>query len=135
MGGKLFLVIPAFVALGLAASVGCDGSKDFTATGVDFSTCEGEILNNQKVICTDLTTGVQDLCGFDLTVEPCCCVAQIATCTTDTAWLQMVLDCRTNSGSCTEYMACLEVVGTSPSGCTDPTTWECIVSATDAGAQ
>lgn len=134
MGGKLSLVTAVLGALMFAVAFGCDDSKDYANAG-NYSACEGEILNNQKVICDDLKAGVEGLCGFDLTVEPCTCVAAITGCTTDTDWLQSILDCRSASATCVAYMTCLEGVGTSPSGCTDPTTWECIVPSTDAGGQ
>jgi len=138
MGGKLSLLIALSGALALAAASGCDDPKKFDRGG-DYSGCaEGTIVDfsdNQKIICDDLKDGVEQLCGFDLTVEPCACAAALAACTADTAWLQAILDCRTASATCIDYTACLETVGVSPSGCTDPTTWECIVSATDAGGQ
>jgi hypothetical protein len=137
MGVKLSLVTAALGALIFTVAFGCD-SKKF-ASADNYAACaEGVIVDfsdNQKVVCDDLKAGVEDLCGFDLTVEPCTCAAQLTACTGDTAWLQTILDCRSGSSTCVAYMTCLEGVGASPSGCTDPTTWECIVPSTDAGDQ
>jgi len=148
MGGKLSLVIS--VAGALVAFAVASGCKDTSSNpfvpdsgqsdaGTDYTVCEEGIIvdfsENQKVICDDLIVGVEELCGFGLTVDPCPCAAALTACVSDTAWLQLILDCRTSSVTCPEYMACLDGVGVSPSGCTDPTTWECIVSSADTDSQ
>ena len=142
MSDRLDLVGAAACALVLVASFGCnqENSKAFTpSTGGDYTVCPAgtivDFSDNQKVICDDLIGGVEEICGFDLTVDPCPCAAALAACTADTAWLQLILDCRTNSVDCAAYITCLQGVGTSPSGCTDPTTWECIVSTADTDSQ
>jgi len=147
MGGKLSLVIAAAGALALAAASGCKdtSSNPFVPdsgqgdAGTDYAACEeGTIVDyseNQKVICDDLIVGVEELCGMGLTVDPCPCATALTACVADTDWLQWIMDCRTSSGTCLEYIACLEGVGVSPSGCTDPTTWECIVTSSDTDSQ
>jgi len=137
MSGKLILIALALGALGLAMA-GCDDEKGYSTTG-DYSACpEGTIVDysdNQKTVCNDLKKGVEELCGFDLTVDVCVCAAQVGTCIEDTAWLQVILDCRSGAATCVDYMTCLEAAGESPTGCADPTTWECIVSTSDTDGQ
>ena len=125
-------------ALALAVVAGCDDSKKF-GQGGDYSLCpEGTIVDysdNQKVVCNDLVKGVEQLCGFDLTVDVCACAVELTDCTADGPWLRQILDCRGSSGDCVEYMVCLEAVGVSPSGCTDPTTWPFLESTTDTDGE
>lgn len=120
-------VIVAALAL-FAAGSGCDDEGNFTE-GADYSQCEGEIINNQEVVCNSLKTGVEDLCGFSLTIDPCVCAGEVQPCTTDTAWLEQIMDCSGAASDCGSYTICLEGVGESPSGCSNPTEWECIVTA------
>lgn len=137
MGGKLTLFAAMLGTLGLAAA-GCDDPKDYSTAG-DYSACpEGTIVDfsdNQKTVCDDLKKGVEELCGFELTVDVCACAAQLTACIDDTAWLQLILDCGSAAGTCVDYMTCLEAAGESSAGCTNPTTWECIVSTADTDAQ
>ena len=142
MGGKLSLFIAAAGVLALVTAPGCgdSSSNDFYPdAGSPYGACEEGVMldysENQSLICDDLILGVEDLCGFDRTVDPCVCASAIGPCIADTDWLQLILGCRTSTTTCLEYIACLEGVGTSPTGCTDPTTWECIISSTDTDSQ
>ncbi len=122
-----------FASLGivLAFTTGCsEPEKNDSIEGADYSTCDPVPINNQIVICDDFKLAVEELCGFNLTVEPCGCVAAITGCTEDKAWLATILDCRTSAADCPSYINCVGAVGESPSGCTSPVQWDCIVTST-----
>ncbi len=131
MKASLTITALATALFMVAATVGgCD--EEFKSTdGADYTTCENaaDILNNQKVVCNDIKTSVEDLCGFSLTVDHCICAGEIASCTTDTAWLETIMGCTNSANDCPAYVLCLESVGESPSGgCDNPTEWDCIIT-------
>ena len=126
--------ITLFTVLGIALSLtlGCVEQKENknTGEGADYSTCDPVPINNQMVICDDFKAAVEELCGFNLTVEPCGCAAAITGCTADQAWLSTILDCRTSAADCPSYINCVGAVGESPSGCMAPSSWDCIITST-----
>ena len=82
------------------------------------------------MVCDSLLRGVEDYCGFSLTVDVCLCADEVIDCITEIDWLQAILDCEDATGDCTEYIACLEAVGESPvEGCDSPNEWGCITAA------
>ncbi len=127
-----------FAVLGIVLSLttGCVEQKENKnpTTGGDYSACDPVPQNNQMVVCDDFKLAVEELCGFNLTVEPCGCAAALAGCisedTGDKAWLDTILDCRTSASDCPSYINCLGAVGEAPSGCTAPSQWDCIVTST-----
>ena len=123
-----------FAVLGIILSLmtGCVEQKENknAVVGADYSTCDPVPINNQMVICDDFKLAVEDLCGFNLTVEPCGCVAAITGCTEDTAWLDTILNCRESATDCPSYINCVGAVGDSPNGCKAPVSWDCIVTST-----
>jgi len=74
---------------------------------------------------------VETHCGFNLTVEPCSCADEVAVCTVDTEWLELLMNCRTDASDCGSYILCLEGIGESPSGCANPAEWDCLVTETE----
>ena len=114
------------------AALGCnDGEDEGSLTG-DYANCGSGVLDVQKDVCDDLLTSVVGLCGFDLTVDPCACTDEIEGCTDDAAWLADILECRDAASDCVTYIDCLSGVGVSPSGCTSPSSWDCLSTAADA---
>lgn len=120
--------ITILTVVAAAAFAGCDEDPDLGGDGGDYSQCGFEVLKNQQIVCDDLMEGVEDLCGFSLTVDVCSCADTVAACTTDTAWLEQVMTCRQNATDCSSWILCLEGVGESPSGCSNPTEWGCITT-------
>ena len=117
------LILAGLLAIAVA---GCD-DEETTREGGDYSTCDGQVLDNQIITCDELKWGIEDYCGFSLTVDACACAAEIEGCTTDTAWLKAILTCGQSAGECTDYINCLEDVGPSPSDCDPPSDWECLI--------
>jgi hypothetical protein len=124
----------ALLALSFSGSaLSCEEEEDLLKG--DYANCGSAVLPAQKAVCDDLLTGVVRQCGFELTVDPCACVAEVEGCTADTGWLSIITSCRENASGCVEFVDCLEGMGASPSGCSSPATWECIVSTADAGGE
>jgi hypothetical protein len=125
-------VLLAVFGVVLPFSMGCVEQKENknNTAGNDYSTCDPVPINNQIVICDDFKLAVEELCGFNLTVEPCGCVTAIEGCTGDQAWLATILDCRTSATDCPSYINCVGAVGESPSGCTAPVQWDCLITST-----
>jgi hypothetical protein len=121
---KLFQLGAALLVA--AAVAGCGDDPDDPKGGGDYSEC-GELANNQTVTCDSVLRGVEDLCGFNLTVDPCACAAEVADCISETGWLEQIIFCEDDSADCAAYIACLEAVGDSPSGCDSAVNWDCIV--------
>jgi hypothetical protein len=112
--------------LAAAALAGCADDPGDPEAGGDYSEC-GEVANNQIVTCDSVLRAVEGLCGFNLTVEPCSCAAEVADCISETGWLEQIIFCEDDSADCAGYIACLDAVGDSPSGCDSAVTWDCIV--------
>jgi hypothetical protein len=123
MRNSFRLVTVLIVAVSVAACA--DDPDDPKASG-DYSAC-GELQNNQIVTCDSVLRSVEDLCGFNLTVDPCACAAEIADCISETGWLEQIIFCEDDSADCAAYIACLQAVGDSPSGCDSAVSWDCIV--------
>ena len=129
-----------FAVLGIVLSciTGCVEQKENNNNpiGADYSACDPVPLNNQVKICDDFKLAVEELCGFNLTVEPCGCAAALTGCISDEeivgniAWLESILNCRTSASDCPSYINCLGAVGDAPSGCKAPVEWDCIVTST-----
>jgi hypothetical protein len=120
----LFQIVMASL---LAAAIGsCADDPGDPLAGGDYTEC-GEVANNQRVTCDSVLRAVEDLCGFNLTVDVCACAAEVADCISETGWLEQIIGCEESSAGCTEYIACLDLVGDSPSGCDSAVDWDCIV--------
>ena len=121
----LFTVLIA--ALSFASAAGCDDSGEDALSG-DYTNCGSAVLDEQKAVCDDLLTGVVRSCGFGLTVDPCACTDEVEGCAEDTEWLSAIADCRDAAG-CVAFIDCLEAVGVSPSGCSSPASWDCLIQS------
>lgn len=115
------------VLLAAALPIACADDPGDPAGSADYAGC-GELQNNQMVTCDSLYRGVEELCGFNLTIDPCGCADEVLDCVQDRAWLEQILACEESAAGCTEYIACLEAVGEAPSGCDAPTDWDCLTS-------
>lgn len=117
----------------LALAAGCDdGDGGGGERQGDYSACTDALApnpNNQFVTCDSVMRGVEDYCGFSLTIDTCACAAEILDCITEGAWLQAILDCEKDASDCTSYIDCLTLVGPSPvEGCDSPNEWDCITT-------
>lgn len=115
---------------------GCADEPDKNISGGgNYSECADAPQNNPVLVCDSLLHGVEDLCGFGLTVDPCACYSEVSPCAVSSegisdivmAFLEGIMDCEKNSADCTEYLTCLGVLG-EVDNCANPTEWTCITT-------
>jgi hypothetical protein len=129
----LSFVPPA--ALSLVLAFGCADEPGDPGEDGDYSACDPAPANNQVITCDSLLRSVEDLCGLDLSVDPCLCAAEVEPCITEQQWLQSVLDCEKSAGDCVGYIDCLEQVGENAGACDSPVDWSCITTGGDTAAE
>jgi hypothetical protein len=144
MAGRLAPFTALAIAASLLAASACDdgASNEFVVdAGSPYEPCADILVDyseNETLVCDDLALGVEELCGFELTLDVCVCATAIVPCVSDTGWLEALLACRTGSTECGQYISCLEDAGDGAGEedavCANPTTWECLTIDADAGA-